>query len=267
LEKYGVIWVWMGEPAAVDPDAIPDFSFITAKNYRSVFGYSHVKANYEMVSDNLLDLSHVHYLHQSTGASPVTDFSKFENRIQQDGNTVWSMLWQRDYEPQPSLRTFWRSTSPRGDGQGHVRWDPPALLLAQRGITEVGRPMEEGVQMPTAHLITPETEYSTHYFWVVGRTSRLDEPELDLQLRELAGRIFDTEDCPMIAAQQEGMGEATDFLTQHPIILKADAAGIRARLVLKNLIRAEQVEMHQQGVTDNTPSDGPRADAVLANTQ
>ena len=86
----------------------------------------------------------------------------------------------------------------------------------------------------------------THYFWVISRTARLDEAGLDAKLREFGARVFDTEDCPMIAAQQEAMGEATDYLTQRPIILKADAAGVRARLILKNLIRAEQRLMTEQ---------------------
>ena len=247
VERYGTIWIWMGDPEAADPAIIPDFSYITAEGYASVFGCTHINANYEMITDNLLDLSHVHYLHLASGASPGSDFKAFENQVKQDGNTVWSMLWQNNYEPQPFLRHLWGSDSPRADGQGHVRWDPPALLVGQRAITEVECPMEEGVQTPSTHFLTPETEHSTHYFWAISRTSRLDDTQLDVQLRELGGKIFATEDGPMIAAQQEAMGEATDFLTQNPVILKADAAGVRARLILKNLIRAERTENDGRG--------------------
>jgi vanillate O-demethylase monooxygenase subunit len=240
VEKHGAVWIWMGEPERATPETIPDFPFVTSKEYSAVMGYSHVKANHEMITDNLLDLSHVHYLHADSGASPKTHFSNFENRVEQDGNTVWSMLWQKSYEPQPFLKYLWGSQSTLADGTGHVRWDPPSVLYAQRAITEVGRPMAEGIEAPTAHFITPETETTTHYFWVIGRTAKIDDTALDQQIRELGGKVFDTEDCPMIAAQQEAMGEATDFLTQSPIILKADAAGVRARLVMKKLLKAEQ---------------------------
>ena len=51
--------------------------------------------------------------------------------------------------------------------------------------------------------------------------------------------VFETQDGPMIEAQQRDMGESTDFLEHKPIILKADAAGVLARRIMKQKLRAE----------------------------
>ena len=51
--------------------------------------------------------------------------------------------------------------------------------------------------------------------------------------------VFETQDGPMVEAQQADMGESTDFLDHKPIILKADAAGILARRIMKQKLRAE----------------------------
>ena len=59
LERYGWVWVWMGEPGAADPSLIPDFSQLTDPAFAAVGKTTHVEANYLLVNDNLMDLSHV----------------------------------------------------------------------------------------------------------------------------------------------------------------------------------------------------------------
>jgi vanillate O-demethylase monooxygenase subunit len=233
-ERYGCVWIWMGDAEAADPATIPDFGFIAdTEKYDHVFGYLNVKANHELISDNLLDLSHVHYLHPQI--KPEDGFEKYQNKVEQDGDTIWSKLWKPGYAPGAFQRSLWGSDSPTADGRSDVRWDAPSYLLATTALTEVGQSIEDGALLPNAHLITPETEYSSHYFWVVGRNTRRGDKELSALLEQVVGDVFLTQDGPVIEAQQRAMGEATDFLAQRPVILKADAAGIRARRVLKRL--------------------------------
>jgi vanillate O-demethylase monooxygenase subunit len=63
VEKHRAVWVWMG-PAPADAGKIPDFSVLdnvpelhTTKRDSIV-----IKANYQLIIDNLLDLSHTSYL-------------------------------------------------------------------------------------------------------------------------------------------------------------------------------------------------------------
>jgi vanillate O-demethylase monooxygenase subunit len=239
IERHGVIWMWFGAPEAANPDTIPDFSFIAdTERFQTVRGYLKIEGNYELISDNLLDLSHVHYLHPQI--KPEDGFDTFENTVVHEDGTIWSKLWKPSYTPGVFQRSIWGSSATKADGRSDVRWNAPASLLATTAVAEVGQPIDEGVQMPNAHLITPETEYTSHYFWAVGRSVRRNDAELDEQLRKVVSAVFSTQDRPIIEAQQRAMGESTDFLSQRPVILKADAAGVLARRVMKRMIQEEQ---------------------------
>jgi vanillate O-demethylase monooxygenase subunit len=83
--------------------------------------------------------------------------------------------------------------------------------------------------MLNPHIITPETQRSSHYFY----TSETGE-----EAAELARRVFVEEDEPMIEAVQEALGDM-DFWEAGPISLASDAGALRARRQLIKLRQAE----------------------------
>jgi vanillate O-demethylase monooxygenase subunit len=238
-ERYGYAWIWMGDAARAHADLIPDFSFVTDPAFKCESGYLHVKGHHELISDNLLDLSHVNYLHPQIAST--SHWSEWDNRVEVIGTTVWSRLSRPNQVPGTFQRMMWGSTSERGDGRGDVRWDAPSVLYANTAITEVGDDIDTtGLQTPSGHFLTPETDRTTHYFWVTGRNKLLDNAEVSEQLEKGVGMVFSTQDGPMVEAEQAAMGESTDLLAHKPLILKADAAGVRARRILRRMIREEQ---------------------------
>jgi len=245
VERYGVVWLWLGDAKLANPDKIPDFSFITDKeHFASPQGYTHIMGNYELLVDNLLDLSHIHYLHPHVHQG--VDFASFKNEVKLDGEDIWSMLWRPDYTMSETRRKEYGFGSGPIDGQGHSRWSLPGVVLVQTAFWERGKGVDDAIQIPSAHLFTPETEFTTHYFWATGHNYDLDNEELSIKAAAATKNIFETQDGPMIEAQQRAMGETTDFLEQSPIILKADAAGVMARRMMKRKIREE--EALQRGV-------------------
>jgi vanillate O-demethylase monooxygenase subunit len=63
-ERYGALWVWMGTADTADAALIPDLSEIGKREgWNVIHGTLKVPAHYELLTDNLLDLSHVAYLH------------------------------------------------------------------------------------------------------------------------------------------------------------------------------------------------------------
>jgi vanillate O-demethylase monooxygenase subunit len=67
----------------------------------------------------------------------------------------------------------------------------------------------------------------------------LDVPQVTEMAAAVMKNVFETQDGPMIEAQQLDMGDSTDFLKHNPIILKADAAGVMARRIMQQKIKAE----------------------------
>jgi phenylpropionate dioxygenase-like ring-hydroxylating dioxygenase large terminal subunit len=238
VDKFNCLWLWLGDPAKADESLIPDFSYHTDPEYRVVFSMLPMKCNHQLVTDNILDLSHVHYLHPQI--RPEDGFENYKNWTETQGNTVWSMLKKPSYSPGAFQRSLWGSDSPTADGRSDVRWNAPSYLLAFSALNEVGQSMDEGVRLPNSHIVTPETATTCHYFWTVGRTVRQDDEALDALLLSTVGQVFQEQDGPMLEAQQADMGDVVDFLTLKPVILKADAAGIKARRMFNKMLRAEQ---------------------------
>ncbi|PON11326.1 hypothetical protein C2W62_45440, partial [Candidatus Entotheonella serta] len=73
VERQQFIWIWMGDPALADEGKIIDYPYHDQPDKwphrKAVFP---IKANYMMI-DNLMDLSHLGYVHKKTiGGSPNT---------------------------------------------------------------------------------------------------------------------------------------------------------------------------------------------------
>jgi phenylpropionate dioxygenase-like ring-hydroxylating dioxygenase large terminal subunit len=65
VERHKAIWVWMGNPAEADPATIPDFSCHEDTELAFVGGMLEVHANYQLIVDNLMDLSHAATVHKA----------------------------------------------------------------------------------------------------------------------------------------------------------------------------------------------------------
>ena len=240
IERHKWVWIWMGDAAAANPDLIPDFGFFDdAAKFTCVQGYTYMKGNYLLISDNLLDLSHIHYLHP--GIHEGSNFEDFTNTVKRDGDTVWSMLFRHHYHIDAAKRPMFglEGNAEDVEGQGHSRWDAPGVLFVDTAFWDHGKTIDDGYRSPNAHLITPETETTSHYFWGAGRTFMRDNPQVSEMTAATMKTVFETQDGPMIEAQQRDMGTSTDFLNHKPIILKADAAGMMARRIMQQKIRAE----------------------------
>jgi len=248
IERYGVVWIWMGEPEAADESLLPEFSvLVDPEKYAVVGDYIHLEVNYQLAIDNLLDLSHVQFLHPVVGNSDSSDRNRFRSKI--EGNTVWAFN-DMPGEPLTKLwKMLWKTDLEVGDRRAYMRWDPPANMLLDVGFTGCGRPKSEGATQYSAHLLTPETERTTHYFWATARDVQRDNVALNEQIRNSVNHAFRNEDAPMMAACQDRMGGTTDLMALQPLLLTTDVAAARARNILDKLIRAE----HGEGVSMRAP--------------
>jgi len=239
VERWRWVWVWPGDPAQADPALIPDFHWNDDPAWVAVGGYFYVKGNWRLFVDNLLDLSHVAYVHASTlGTDRVADFPVKVRRA--DGH-VHVDRWIFDEPAPPMFRAA-------GDFPGTVdRWQmidyqPPShfaidvgCAVAGSGATEGDR--SQGVTMFSNHSITPETATTSHYFWHHARDFRLEDAALTERLAEGTRTAFG-EDVVIIEAQQRRMDAARP---DKPIIdINADAGVMQGRRLLDEMIAEEQ---------------------------
>ena len=229
VERHGGLWFWPGEADRADPELIPDFGFID--DARDARDWLTMDVGYELIADNLLDLSHAEFLHTETFGvnGALFEFGRQTVTTDPDG-AVWNK-WDMDGSRAPD----WAAGLPGAQGAVdqwlHIRWHAPANLALFIGMAEAGTERSRTIVPPMAnpHILTPETEQTTHYFFTRDHGD---------EAAAMARRVFLEEDEPMIRAQQAAMAGA-DFWDLHPVILPSDAAAIRARRRLMQLRREE----------------------------
>ncbi len=238
-ERYGFVWFWPGDPARADAGLIPELPFNDdPARFAPVYGYLDVAGNYQLVVDNLLDLSHVEYLHPMFAQPEGVSAHKTQLIVEDD--VVISKRWKPNVAIQGLARLFWTSPSQRFDARAHMTWRAPSAMVFDLGGTECGATDEDGVCLPQAHLITPASEFRCHYFWSLARNRQIDDAQAGERIRTVTQRVFETEDARMIEAQQRNMGAVSDMMSLRPLSLEPDAPAMRARRILAEKIRLEQ---------------------------
>jgi vanillate O-demethylase monooxygenase subunit len=235
-EKDGILWIWMGDPARADPATIIDTSFMTDPAYAVVTGSIRVGANYQLVIDNLLDLTHPAILHQGGLSSEEYQGEKMQHDFRQEGVRIHSDYTFLDVNASPALANLWNGH--KTDVRAFMTLTAPSNLDLDFRMSEVNGPPDEGLLMPSLHLIVPVDERNSYYFYAMGRNVQLDNEELTAFTGEMARRAFEDEDEPMIRACQEMMG-TTDLFSLRPVVLKTDVAAVRARHMLRRLMDRE----------------------------
>jgi len=240
VEKNGAIWAWMGEADAADPSQISDIDWLCSPDYACITGHIKVQANYQLVVDNLLDLTHAPFLHQDTvGGRPEDSIGA---RMTHDFRTDPDKTIHSDYcvdpmpRPTPQMRPLWGERP--SIFRSNMTWRPACRLELDISLAEPGA-NEPSLHLPSLHYLVPETDRSTHYFFAMGRDVMIDDEEQTRIMAEFARRAFEDEDEPMIRAVQDLMG-TSDLMSLRPAILETDKAAVQARRVLALLIRQEE---------------------------
>jgi phenylpropionate dioxygenase-like ring-hydroxylating dioxygenase large terminal subunit len=240
-EAYSMIWVWMGAASAADPALIPDFSCISDAPARvRTPGHSKVAAHYELLNDNIMDLSHVDFLHQSSFAQG--SLSSVRPQVSTRGEAI-RILWSvTDAEPSVINRQHGGGAS-RFDIDTEVVWHAAGNMRLAVTMRPAGGAPGPVLVIEGCHMMTPETLASTHYFHCGTRNFAVDDAALTAQRAQIARRAFDEEDKPMIEAVQRSMGADTDLLSRQPMLLAGDGGAVRVRRAIKAMVDAE----HSQG--------------------
>lgn len=237
VERDDIVWMWGGDPAQIDASLIPDFSFIPdTPMSRTVRGYVPMKANYEYGTDNLMDLSHIEFVHKGTFAGQGVIFAG-NHAVIAENDTLHSNWWM----PGIALPSFARGQVPPDAVVDHwldMRWNAPASMRLNIGVCPHDAPRAAGFEAPQTHILTPANDHETHYFWSATRYHDLQSAEADAMTKSLLGAAFNDEDKPMIEAAYNNV-RGKDFWSERPISLKVDAGGARARRQLQAMIDRE----------------------------
>jgi vanillate O-demethylase monooxygenase subunit len=235
-ERDGIVWFWPGDPELADEGTVPDFSLLLIEGHGPpITGLMPMNANYQYGTDNLMDLSHIEFVHKGSFAGHGVIFAG-RHSVTEKGDAFHSDWWMPDVNA-PSHTYGIYDPEMRCDHWLEMRWQAPASMYLEIGACPHGGARVGGVIVHQAHILTPETADTTHYFWATTRTVPPSEKG-DAMLRGLMSQAFSEEDKPIIEAAFANM-DGADFWDRKPVFLGIDAGGTKARRVLQKLIQKE----------------------------
>ncbi len=241
IERHKALWIWMGEEAPRAAE-VPDFSVLDAAPELHVTPPDGilVRANYQLVIDNLLDLSHTSFVHEGLLGNQGMTASAIECATR--GTEVTVDRHASAVAPPGMFAPMWPGHPPLVDSFTHMRWMAPSTLRLMTGICEPGADPASGTGYHGLHMLPPATAGTTHYFFAAVRFGvRTPEPEFNREMQARISRLrrfaFEEQDAPVIESQQAVLDAANRTLD--PVLLEVDAGPAQYKRVLARMLTRE----------------------------
>lgn len=242
VERWSWIWIWLGDPALSDPDLIPDAFGLDNPNWVLRTGALDYAADYQLINDNLCDLSHLDFVHETTlGAATGSIWSKEQPKITTLDDGLFIQRWLKDRPISPGSTTLI-------DAWSRYRYLLPGLFLQQVSNYPAGTAEQSGYGQPTIEplservdqqAVTPIEPGRARYLYAGGISSNIATPESLSGMFALTEAAF-AEDKQMIEAQQE-IWDRTPLNRPRAYIAQDKAPAIFRRLIERRIM-AEQAQ-------------------------
>jgi phenylpropionate dioxygenase-like ring-hydroxylating dioxygenase large terminal subunit len=237
VEKHRFCWIWMGDPALADPALIPDMHWVEDPDWAGEGKTTPLACNYRLVIDNLMDLTHEAFVHSTSIGNRAVAEAPFD--VTHGERTAQVTRWMLGIDP-PPFWAFQLGRPGKVDRWQYINFEAPAAVVLDVGVAVAGTgapqgDRSQGVTARVCHFITPETERSCLFHWVVRRNFKLTDQRLTTEVRDRNAAII-AEDEAVLVAQQQAMEENPDAVFYN---LNIDGGAMWSRRILDGLIAAE----------------------------
>ena len=233
VERWGFAWIWMGDPARADATKIPSAPWLQEPGWTAVGDLLPLACRYNLIRDNLLDLSHVSFVHQATiGTTMVAETPVTTEAGESSVRVVRAMT---NIDPPPMFVRMGGFTG-KVDRWQIIDWTPPAnILIEAKALPTGSNDWSKGVITEVINFITPETPGSCHYFWAQARNFATENMALSKVLHADVTRTF-VEDKEIVEAQEQRMRQYPDY---EKIDARFDTGVLQCRRIVNGLLEAE----------------------------
>ncbi|WP_333605867.1 aromatic ring-hydroxylating dioxygenase subunit alpha [Novosphingobium sp.] len=240
-ERSNFVWIWMGDASLAKPELIPDPMGDIADQSDWCFtvgGVEDLQGRYQLLHDNLLDLSHITFLHADTIGSPRVAATPVSLETLPDRILASRLVVGEEVEG----LGLGKAMAIQGpvDRKQSQQFFPPSLhttgaefVSSSQGGIEPGRSFGT---LRVFHGVTPCTPTTTHYFWGFARNFAKDDPSINEGLRRV---IMDT-----IAQDKAGIEAIEAMLTNYgnparEISANVDRVAMQGRKYMERQIAEE----------------------------
>lgn len=236
-ERDQIIWIWFGSANQQEPTCEPPaYDVHSSGQYLFEGDLYHYDAPYQLIHDNLLDLSHLGYVHLRTIGGNANIHMNAQMRVESTETSVKVTRHLPDSLPPPTYTAAYPF-------QGNIdRWQEIEFLVTHlriwtgavdAGTDSLDDPQRGGFHMRGFHGVTPETETTSHYFWTMATNPKSDPEAIKTKVVEQTALTFD-EDKVVIEAQYRNM---LAFGTRPMVDIHVDVGANRARKIIEQLRR------------------------------
>ncbi|WP_426135434.1 Rieske 2Fe-2S domain-containing protein [Pseudomonas sp. PWP3-1b2] len=239
VERGSVIWIWMGDPALAAEEKIPHLPWMESPHWAGGQGYYALKSSYVSLHENLLDTSHLSFMHENTIGSP--DYVRAPT-VTEINPGRYALI--RTVEPTRLPPVWGKPTGLENNANaGRIvrnEFLSPAVYEVTTRLYDGSLPAGERpeYQIKVAHFPTPESATSTHYFIYLGRDFAQQSAEASEFMATHFFRAFD-EDVVGLALVEE-VTNSTPVDEFFEVSIASDALGIAMRRYLKERADSEQ---------------------------
>jgi phenylpropionate dioxygenase-like ring-hydroxylating dioxygenase large terminal subunit len=241
VEKFRLLWIWMGDAAQIDESLIPNWHPLADPKMAVAVGNNgkplYMRCNWELNNDNLLDLTHVVYVHSGTLGGDGLD--RFPIKTERHARGVNMTRWIPDTKPIPLFAQYLNYT-------GTVdRWQGTEAFVASHctidaGFTPAGLigpdgDRDSGIRLRALITATPETATTSFMFYAQCRNFALDDKELSDRVVTDFRRVF-LEDVAVMEGQERNAAALPGAPT---IDINIDAPPLAMRRLVRQFIAEE----------------------------
>ena len=237
LVEHGMwLFIWMGEPELADPGLLPDLEeigYVGEGIEARPFYFHEIACRYQLLNDNLLDLTHLAFLHGSSIGT--LESATTPETITSRPGFLSSRRYIKNSPPPPVTEdTGMGHTGPIDRTTGMDFYLPGF----HAGIGEAHYPDgheragEQIMSNRVYHSVTPSTHGRTYYFFGMSSANPAELDMLQDYLKSVIEEdIFASEEIEkMIALEGEGLPE---------LMLKTDTNAVKARRMLQAMMDKE----------------------------
>lgn len=254
-EAGALLWIWTGDPALADPALVPAQPWMADPGWASSTERLHLRASHVRLHENLLDLTHLSFLHANSFGTPDYASAPFDTQLDE---AAGRFSLHRTVSP-TRLPPLW--ALPTGlDGVDAARvvtstFLSPALHVVAVKFYACALPEDQqpARAIRTAHLVTPESATRTHYFIQHARNFAQDDDGITRFMHEQLLRAFQ-EDVDGLEAIEDRLAGYDSI--QPEISFQADKASLAMRRWLKRQAAAEVAALSAGGTDSPALSAG-----------
>lgn len=230
-------WVWMGDPDKADHTKLPSIPWYDDPEWTTVSGMEPLEARYELLVDNLLDLSHETFLHAGYIGTPEVAETPFTTSVDKEGEIVRVSRRMEGVECPPFYADSAGMASPIDRWQD-IEYHPVCYYLLESRIAPAGvLPNEDGSDPDAVHLkvlygITPSGPNSTLDFWALCRNFSVGDEKIDEFLDVNQTEVV-MQDVRALNILEQRIAADTDF---SEVSFKIDSGSLAARRMVADQI-------------------------------